>query len=154
MSWRSVQLGSELCDQDQLIIRLFNNQPVKYAGNDQEFAANLTCDATASNLILILNQPLWLSEVVDRCQQLLVAPIDTFYIGLNRYCVKGNDTSRNFISTGARGADLVDCLESVINKQGYEKKESGYFDDDLGRYFNFVQPLTWIYGTQKANTNH
>jgi hypothetical protein len=154
MSWRSVQLGSDLCDQDQLIIKFFGNQPVKYVGLDQEFAANLTCDATSSKLILILTQPLWLSEIVNNVQQSLVAPIDTFYIGLNRYCVKGNDTNRNFIGTGALGSDLVDFLESVINKLGYEKKESGYFDADLGRYFNFVQPLTWIYGTQKANTNY
>jgi hypothetical protein len=154
MSWRSVQLGSDLCDQDQLIIKLFGNQPVKYVGLDQEFAINLNCSPDATGLILILNQPLWLSEVVAHCQQSLVDPIDTVYIGLNRYCVKGNDTTRNFISTGARGSDLIDLLESVINELGYEKKNSGYFDEDLGRYFNFVQPLTWIYGKQKANTSH
>jgi hypothetical protein len=154
MSWRSVQLGSDLCDQDQLIIKLFGNQPVKYVGLDQEFAINLNCSPAATGLILILNQPLWLSEVVAHCQQSLVDPIDTVYIGLNRYCVKGNDTTRNFISTGARGSDLIDLLESVINELGYEKKNSGYFDEDLGRYFNFVQPLTWIYGKQKANTSH
>jgi hypothetical protein len=154
MSWRSTQLGSNLCDQDRLILNLFGDRPVRYIGTDTEFAANLNCDQFSTALILILNQPLWLSQVVQQCRQHLADPVDTVYIGINRYCVKGNDTTRNFVDTESPGLDLINMLESVITESGYTKTDSGYFDRDLGRYFNFVQPLTWIYGTKNTNSNH
>ena len=154
MSWRSTQLGSDLCDQDQLILNLFDDRPVRYIGTDTEFAANLNCDQSSTALILILNQPLWLSQVVEQCRQHLTDPVDTFYIGINRYCVKGNNTTSTFADTGSPGRDLINMLESVIQELGYTKIDSGYFDQDLGRYFNFVQPLTWIYGTKNTNSNH
>jgi hypothetical protein len=154
MSWRSTQLGSDLCDQDRLILNLFGDRPVRYIGTDTEFAANLNCDQSSTALILILNQPMWLSQVVEQCRQHLTDPVDTFYIGINRYCVKGNNTTRNFVDTKSPGLDLINMLESVITESGYTKTYSGYFDRDLGRYFNFVQPLTWIYGTKNTNSNH
>jgi hypothetical protein len=154
MSWRSTQLGSDLCDQDRLILNLFGDRPVRYIGTDTEFAANLNCDQSSTALILILNQPLWLSQVVEQCQQHLADPVDTFYIGINRYCVKGNNTTSTFDDTGSPGRDLINMLESVIRELGYTKTDSGYFDQDLGRYFNFVQPLTWIYGTKTTDSNH
>jgi hypothetical protein len=154
MSWRLTQLGSELCEQDQVILNLFKDRPVRYIGTDTEFAAKLNCEQSSTELILILNQPLWTSQLIDQCRQYLVNPINTFYIGINRYCVKGNNTTRNFVNTGSHGSDLINMLEDIISELGYEKTNSGNFDCDLGRYFNFVQPLTWIYGKQKTNSNH
>jgi len=91
MSWRSVQLGATTCDQDNIILKLFNGQPVKYVGHDREFSKSLNLDDHAENLVLIINQSMWCSELISTCKTQLTDPIKTFYIGINRYCIKGND---------------------------------------------------------------
>ena len=154
MSWRSTQLGNECCDQDLLIMQLFSNQTVNYQGPDREFAAKLNVDPNSTNLVLVINQLLWCSEIVEICQRRLVRPIDCFYIGINRYLIKGNDTDKQLVDTESPGQDIVDFLTTVVEQQNYTVTKSGTFDQDQGRYFNFVQPLTWIYGSKKANTSN
>ena len=39
----------------------------------------------------------------------------------------------------------------ICIKQNYTIKKQEYFDNDKGRYMNFVQPITWAYGTQTDN---
>lgn len=154
MSWRTVQLAQELCDQDHVILNLFQNQPVQYVGSDAEFAKRLTVSADASNLILILDQPQWCSNVISACQHYLDSNIDRFYIGVNRYTLLGNDTNWPVAVTGRHGIDYVEFLSSIVHKLGFSVTASGTMDNDLGRHFNFVQPLTWIYGIKKTNHSH
>lgn len=151
MSWRTIQLGTSLCDQDQLICKLFENSTVKYIGNDYNFAKNLLQSADSENLVLVINSPIWVSELIDLCKQHLTGSIETFYIGVNRYVIKGNDTDIEFKSTGQHGQDLVDFISQQLQEQDYTTTKSGHFDQDMGKYFNFVQPLTWLYGNKTAN---
>lgn len=151
MSWRSVQLGNALCDQDRLILSLFQNKTVNYIGHDSEFKSLLDHDMNSDNLVLILNKPVWVSGIVSVCKQNLTSTIKTFYIGINRYWVQGNDTDRTFENTGNRGSDLLHLVTNIANSQGFSVTKSGQFDNDLGRYFNFVQPLTWAYGHKSTN---
>jgi len=154
MSWRSVQLGSNNCDQDNVILKLFDSQSVKYVGDDLEFAKHLNQDDRAENLILIINQSIWCSELISLCKTQLTDSIKTFYIGINRYCVKGNDTTIDFKISENKGKDLIDFIDSQIQTYGYLTKLSGHFDLDQGRYFNFVQPLTWLYGNKTTNQSN
>jgi len=154
MSWRSVQLGATNCDQDNIILKLFDGQPVKYVGNDLEFSNCLNLDDHAENLVLIINQSTWCSELISLCKTQLTDPIKTFYIGINRYCIKGNDTVIDIAITKDKGLDLINFVDSQIRLSGYSTKQSGYFDQDLGRYFNFVQPLTWLYGNKTTNQSN
>jgi len=87
MSWRSTQLGSSLCDQDQIILKLINNRAVQYVGHDLEFAKHLLQVADSDYLVLIINNPLWVSELLQICKQYITDPIKTFYIGINRYVI-------------------------------------------------------------------
>lgn len=151
MNWRSIQLGSNLCDQDKIIIDLFKDRPVKYIGTDLEFKKNLNVNNAASNLILILNQPQWCSDVIKICRDCLDSTIDKFYIGVNRYQLLGNDTTRNIESSGQHGVDYIKFLTTIVTELGFCVTKTGSFDNDLGRYFNFVQPLTWIYGNNVTN---
>lgn len=151
MSWRSVQLGNGLCDQDQLILSLFQNKTVNYVGHDYEFKTVLDHDPGSENLVLILNKPMWVSDIVSTCKQHLTSTIKTFYIGINRYCLQGNNTNRVFKNTGNRGSDVLNLVSEVVSNQGFSITKSGQFDNDQGRYFNFVQPLTWVYGYKSAN---
>jgi hypothetical protein len=151
MSWRTTQLGDQLCNQDQLILDLFQNKTVNYLGNDSEFKTHLTHDPTSANVVLILNYPIWVSEIITACQTHLTNNVDTFYIGINRYCVQGNDTGRFIKGTGNHGRDLINLVSKILKNQGFTVIKSGQFDNDLGRYFNFVQPLTWVYGHKSAN---
>jgi hypothetical protein len=153
MTWRSTQLNQTLCDQDQLILNLFANKDVKYVGNDLEFKNLLSHSQNSHNLVLIINFGVWCSDIVDICQKNLVAPIQNFYIGINRYCIRGNDTNQHFVNTGCAGKDIATMLTSVVFPLGYSVTNSGHYDNDLGRHFNFVQPLTWVYGS-KTNTGH
>jgi hypothetical protein len=146
MSWRGTQLGDQLCDQDQLILQLFDGQTVNYVGTDSQFQQNLTHQATADNLVLILNKPIWISDIVNNCQTYLTKHVNTFYIGINRYQLLGNDTSRKINNTGHHGSDLIEFIKEIVFQQGFAVSKSGYYDCDRGQYFNFVQPLTWIYG--------
>lgn len=141
MRWRTVQLGDALCDQDQLIINLFGNTPIRYIGNDPEFSRHLHCDLDSKSLVLIINQPLWLSDVLSLCQEHLTSITTNFYIGINRYQILGNDTNIS-------GVDILDCIKQFINGLDFKITQSSNIERDLGRRFNFVQPLTWIYGNQ------
>lgn len=155
MSWRSVQLGQQLCDQDNLILELFKHEPVKYVGEDLEFQKHLTVSNSAPNLILILNYPLWCSDVIKMCRSNLTDGIDKFYIGVNRYTLLGNDTTRIIPNTGQHGLDYVNFLKSIVEELDFCVTRTGTLDNDLGRYFNFVQPLTWVYGRKATNkSNH
>ncbi len=151
MSWRFIQLGGQFCDQDKLILSLFSDKSVNYVGNDTEFRQCLTHDVESQNLILILNTPIWVSSIIASCKQHLTKQVETFYIGINRYCVQGNDTNRELLNTGNRGTDLIHLLIEIAEQQGFSVTKFGQFDNDQGRYFNFVQPLTWIYGYNFTN---
>jgi hypothetical protein len=153
MSWRSTQLNQELCNQDRVILDLFHHKDVNYIGNDNEFKRLLNHNNSSTNLILIINHNVWCSDIVKFLCQHLKHPINTFYIGLNRYCVKGNDTQEEYLNTGNHGNDLVLMINNVVAQLGYSVSKSGSYDKDLGRHFNFVQPLTWAYGS-KANTSN
>ena len=151
MSWRSVQLGTSLCDQDQLILKLFEGCKVKGVGVDFEFATNLQLDHNSENLILIINNPIWLSGLIDVCKKHLVTPVNNFYIGINRYIIRGNDTTIKVKNSGNAGIDIINFVSQQLTQQGYTTLQAGHFDHDQGRYFNFVQPLTWLYGTKTSN---
>jgi len=79
MSWRSVQLNNNLCDQDQLILELFQEKSVNYVGSDTEFAQHLNCNPSANNLILIINQVHWVSDILKICQEKLTDNIECVY---------------------------------------------------------------------------
>jgi hypothetical protein len=144
MSWRATQLGNTLCSQDRFIIDLFQGQSVQYIGDDSEFSKHLTCNTAANKLVLIINKPLWLSNILEICKQHLTEDIDYFYLSVNRYMILGNDT--NFT-----GCDIIELIGQVVHDIGFEVLRASKIERDLGRYFNFVQPLTWIYGTKTTN---
>ena len=144
MSWRTIQLGDTLCDQDQFIIDLFYGQRVRYIGNDTEFSTHLCCDDTANNLVLIIQESLWLSKILEICTQHLTTDVNCFYLSFNRYTVLGNDT--NLVA-----GDMINLISQFVRKKGFDVLKTSKIERDLGRYFNFVQPLTWIYGTKTTN---
>jgi len=148
MSWRAIQLGQNLCDQDQLIINLFKDQTVHYVGPDHEFKKHLNCDSNSSNLVLILNSKLWCSEIKQICKDNLTGQIKKFYIGINRYQIIGNDTDYCFSQSDSPGNDIINMIKIFVEPLEFRIKSSGTYDLDRGRYFNFVQPLTWAYGTK------
>jgi hypothetical protein len=100
MSWRSTQLGEQFCDQDKLILSLFPDTAVNYVGNDAEFQQRLSYNVDSKNLILILNTPIWVSGIIASCKQHLTKQVETFYIGINRYYVQGNDTNKILLILG------------------------------------------------------
>jgi hypothetical protein len=152
MSWRSLQLRQKACSQDQVVLDLFKNKKVKYIGADFEFAAMLDLDAHSQHLVYVLNHPLWLSEMIDKVKKLLVPnEFKTFYISVNRYQIIGNDTDITFDRRVDSGATIINLLTNIAQKQGYAVIKSDYFDDDRGHHMNFVQPVTWIYGTSINN---
>jgi hypothetical protein len=154
MSWREIQLGSNmLCDQDRLILDLFSNQTVRYVGKDLEAGRHLDIDPASSNLVLILNSAMWCSDIVKICRSCLKHPITKFYIGINRYFVLGNDIDVDLENTAQKGQDIINFLSTVVDRCDYTVKKSGHYDHDRGRHFNFIQPLTWIYGTTKTNSS-
>jgi len=152
MSWRSLQIKQNACTQDQVILNLFKNKIVRYVGRDLEFAAKLDTNDNAKHLIAIINSPLWLSTWIDRVRSLLeVSRYETFYIGVNRYHIIGNDTNLKFDTNCDSGMHIINLLSKIATQQGYTVTQSDYFDDDLGRHMNFVQPVTWVYGTSINN---
>lgn len=150
MSWRSAQLDNQLCDQDIIILDLFQNKTVRYVGPDHEFADHLSINNSSSNLILILNRPVWLSEICAQIKNLLVSPVDTFYIGINRYTVLGNDTNLKITHNNTHSDDIIDFIKQLVDNLNYTVVKSGSHNNDRGRYFNFVQPLTWVYGVSNV----
>jgi hypothetical protein len=152
MSWRSLQIKQNACTQDRVVMNLFKNKTVCYVGRDLEFASKLNVDINAKNLIAIINSPYWLSACIDYVRSLLeIGRFETFYIGINRYHILGNDTDLKFDPNCDSGAHLINLLSQIATQQGYTVNQSSYFDDDLGRHMNFVQPVTWVYGTSTVN---
>lgn len=151
MSWRTVQLGDQLCDQDRLLMDLFDNASVNYIGFDHEFKQQLIHDPNSNNLVLILNSPIWVSDIVASCQKYLIDSVETFYIGINRYLVLGNDTTMLVKNTGNCGGDLIHIITEITKTHKFSVTKFGQFDQDRGRYFNFIQPLTWVYGHKTTN---
>jgi hypothetical protein len=147
-SWRYVQLENRLCDQDKVILNLFQDRPVKYVGNDKEFALNLNLDINSTSTIAIFNHSGWFSDLIDFVHASVVGTTE-FYVGINRYCLLGNDTQQYF--KNGNSDVLIDFIKSELSVLGYIITQSGFMDNDKGRYFNFVQPLTWVYGTNKSN---
>jgi hypothetical protein len=148
MTWRFTQLNGRLCDQDKLIVNLFQNRPVRYIGNDTEFAQHLNLDSKSTSVVAIFNRSGWLSELINFIDQ-SVSGSTEFYVGINRYSLLGNDTDCQF--ENGHSNTLIEFIKSNLNNLGYSVTQSGFIDDDKGKYFNFVQPLTWIYGTNKSN---
>ena len=146
MSWRSLQLNGQPCSQDIVIYDLFPDLKVRYVGNDLEFANTLDLDNNSTHLILCINHPLWLSELRDLICQELSGNCETFYIGINRYQIKGNDTNLEFDSD-SNGSAIIDMIKNLSTMLGYTVVKHGSFDNDRGKHMNFVQPLTWVYGT-------
>lgn len=149
MSWRSAQLNNKLCDQDQIILDLFKNKSVRYISNDLEFAANLRLDQSSKHIIAILNKPFYLSELIKFVNDILVNS-ETFYFGVNRYYLLGNDTNLLFDNT-TNGKNIINLISKLAVSNNCNIIQSGHFDNDKGRYFNFVQPLTWAYGSDISN---
>lgn len=147
VSWRFVQLKETNCDQDNIILNLYKDVPVKYIGSDSEFSSRLVLDDSSSHVVAIFNSAGWLSEFIDFVQSLNSA--DSFYLGINRYIILGNDTNLKFDCSQPAGKCFIDLVGKVL--PSFDIKKSGYFDDDHGRYFNFVQPLTWVYATNRSN---
>lgn len=154
MSWRLTQLNGRLCEQDNIILDLFKDQAVKCVGADPEFAQHLTVNNNSSNLILILNRPLWISDLYNELQQYLQLPITNFYIGINRYKILGNDTDCVFQNSNKFGTDLLRVVDKFVTRLNYTVIKQGTHDNDQGRYFNFVQPLTWVYGSHATNQSN
>lgn len=150
MTWRSLQLNHQPCSQDLVIYNLFQNLAVKYVGNDSEFATTLNIDPASKHLILCINRPIWLSELLSLITQELSTNYETFYISVNRYQLKGNDTALKFASN-SNGSLIIELIKNLSNAIGYTVIKQGSFDNDRGRHMNFVQPLTWVYGTHHPN---
>jgi len=150
MTRRSLQLNHQPCSQDLIIYNLFQDLKVRYVGNDVEFANTLDLDATSTHLILCVNRPVWLSELLSLITDELSKSCQTFYIGINRYQIKGNDTNLELEATD-NGLLIINLLRNLCTRLGYHVVKQGYFDNDRGRYMNFVQPLTWVYGTQHTD---
>lgn len=146
MTWRSLQLNGQPCSQDLVIYDLFQNLKVRYAGNDVEFADTLNLDSTSKHLILCVNHPVWLSELWNLIFHELSNNCETFYIGINRYQIKGNDTNFKF-DADSNGSLIIAMIKYMSNMLGYTVIKQGSFDNDRGKHLNFVQPLTWVYGT-------
>ena len=143
MSWRSVQLGTSNCDQDEVILNLYKNVPVNYIGHDTEFAQKLSLDPSSNHAVAIFNHKAWMSELIEFIQNL--KKYKSFYLGINRYVVLGNNTNITFNTTDSEGQSLLGLVHRIL--PDFNMIDSGTFDNDQGKYFNFVQPLTWIYGT-------
>jgi hypothetical protein len=153
MNQQRTHLENQLCDQDQLILELFNNQSVRYIGNDVEFAQHLILDNTSTNLILVLHTPFWISDLYRILHKNLTFSVTNFYIGINRYCLLGNDTTMIIEDLGQAGANIIQVVDKIVRKLNFKITKHGTYDHDYGRYFNFVQPLTWAYGSYVTNNS-
>jgi hypothetical protein len=149
MSWRTTQLNNKLCRQDQIILDLFKDKSVRYISNDLEFAAHLSLSQNSKHIIAILNKPFYLSELIKFVKDNLV-DIETFYFGINRYHLIGNDTNLLFDNI-TNSKNIINLISKLAVSNNCNVTQSGHFDNDNGRYFNFVQPLTWAYGSNISN---
>ena len=114
MSWRTVQLGDSNCDQDQIILDLYKDNAVNYIGNDPEFANKLTLDINSEHAVAVFNQPGLLSDFINFTQQL--AKYKTFYLGINRYFILGNDTTLTYDTVNKTDSEnLFFTVQQVLN---------------------------------------
>lgn len=144
MSWRQTQLQNTTCDQDRIILNLYRGIPVRYIGKDLEFAKMLSIDYNSRHAVAVFNTAGWLSELINLVQEL--KSYNSFYLGVNRYLIKGNNTNIEFDSNIGPGKSIINLVEKIISPE-FTVRQSGNFDNDQGKFFNFVQPLTWIYAT-------
>jgi hypothetical protein len=147
MTWRLVQLDNALCDQDHVILSIYKDRPVKYIGHDDEFAKNLLIDIDSKDVVAIFNTNSWLSDLVSFIKNL--GEYNSFYLGINRYVIQGNDTNFVFDSSESNGQQLLKLVSTILPQ--FDIINSGHVDNDQGKYFNFIQPLTWIYAANKSH---
>lgn len=152
MTWRDVQLGSDLCDQDRLILDLIQRRSVRIHGHSMGFDKFCDIDSQSDFGLIFFNQPLWLSEIKQQLLDFSAKNIKYLYVGINRYQVKGNDTSHSPENQNdTPGVELLCWLEHCLTEIGFSVKKKGFFDEDKGRFYNFVQPLTWLYAEYATN---
>jgi hypothetical protein len=154
-TWRKTQLGNDLCDQDRIILDLVKDRSVQIHGDHYDFAQHLCLDQNSDFLIILFTRSLWLSEVHQTINDNLAKHINNLYIGINRYVVLGNDTNMIYNDSNiGRGQQILDVIKTFIASHGFSVRRQGSMDHDQGRYFNFVQPLTWLYAERETNTSH
>lgn len=152
MNWRATQLGTTLCDQDHLLLNLIANRPVRIHGDHCGFDQFCKIDSNSDFCLIFFNRPLWLSEIKNLCADYLEISTRYLYIGINRYQIKGNDTLHcDSTPTNTFSDEILNWMSACLKDQKFLIKQQGYFEKDQGRYFNFVQPLTWIYGEHETN---
>jgi hypothetical protein len=155
MSWRAVQLGSTTCDQDRKLLQLINNRSVRIYGDHQGFDQFCSLDPHSDFCVIFLNTPAWLSEIRDSLYKYLELPTNCVYVGVNRYQIKGNDIGNFPINhSDNHSQQILTWTQQTLHKLGFQTLQQGYMDKDLGRYFNFVQPLTWIYAERATNQSY
>lgn len=147
MSWRSIQIKQGTCTQDKIILDIFKNEPVKYQGKDFEFAEKLNVDPESNSIIVIINDIIWVSELIDNVSKLFDQRYNKIYISVNRYLIAGNDTDIAFNKEIKSGQLITDLISKIATNRGYQINKVGFFDEDFGRFMNFVQPLTYVYAT-------
>jgi hypothetical protein len=155
MTWRDVQLGSNLCDQDRLILDLVQERSVRIHGDNTGFDRFCNIDPQSDFGLIFFNRSLWLSEIRQQLRDFSAKNIKCLYVGINRYQIKGNDTSYSSKNQNdTPGVELLCWLEHCLAEIGFSVKKKGFFDEDRGRFYNFVQPLTWLYAEYATNSNH
>lgn len=151
MTWRNLQLNNRDCTQDEIVLSLFRNCSVRYVGRDQEFQKRLQIDPASPHLIAVINESIWLSDLIEFIREQLRPTTERFYFGVNRYLIQGNDTTLQLDPAMPSGGQIVSVMQKTVEKLGYQVTQHGYFDEDRGRHFNFAQPVTYIYGTQRTD---
>ncbi len=146
MNWREVQLGTTLCDQDIFIKQLIGNNKVRLHGEDAGFQQFCSIDPTSQFCLIFFQNMRWLSEIKRECADFLSHPTSRVYVGINRYTIKGNDTFYSLHDSAlTNGAQILTWTSDYLKTLGFTTTQQGCFEFDCGKYFNFVQPLTWIY---------
>ena len=144
--WREAQLGTTLCDQDILIKQLIGNSKVRLHGEDVGFEQFCQIDPESELCVIFLQKKRWLSEIKKECADFLSQPTSRVYIGINRYTIKGNDTFYCLADSDlTNGQQILNWMSYHLKSLGFKTIQQGCFELDRGRYFNFVQPLTWTY---------
>lgn len=157
MNWRKTQLGYDLCDQDRVILNLIGQRPVRIHGQDAGFAQFCTVDPGSSFCLVFFNQPVWLSQIRDLLRRDLTSEITHCYIGINRYRILGNDIVQDILPknpSSSHGQNLIAVISLWLEDLNLQVKQTGAMDQDRGKYFNFVQPLTWIYCERETLSAH
>lgn len=153
MNWRDIQLQGELCDQDYKILELTRSHAVRIHGDSKGFDRYCQLNNQSAFCLIFFNEPIWLSEIKDKCREYLTDTVQQCYIGINRYQILGNDLKDYQAQTSpdSLGNAMLDFVVSCTTPLSFIEKGRGTFDLDHGRYFNFVQPLTWTYIEHATN---